>query len=71
MIETAIGRQTQWTVFEANDANLWREVDRVIRTFLDDLWRAGKLDGATAAEAYNIPGPSGPPTPSPRRTSAG
>ena len=30
MIETAIGRQTQWTVFEANDANLRREVDRVI-----------------------------------------
>jgi phage tail sheath protein FI len=54
MIETAISHQTQWTVFEANDANLWREVDRVIRTLLDDLWRAGKLDGATAAEAYDV-----------------
>ena len=70
MIETAIGRQTQWTVFEANDANLWREVDRVIRTFLDDLWRAGKLDGATPPRRTTS-GATGHQTPSPRRTSAG
>ena len=32
----------------------WREIDRVARSFLDELWRCGMLDGATAEEAYFV-----------------
>lgn len=54
MIEEAIDQRTQWTVFEPNNRDLWRDVDRVVRAFLDDLWRAGMLDGSTAADAYSV-----------------
>lgn len=54
MIEEAIDEQTQWTVFEPNNPDLWFEVDRVARTFLRDLWRRGMLDGATSEEAFFV-----------------
>jgi hypothetical protein len=54
MLEESIDRATQWVVFEPNTPAKWREVDRVIRNFLDDEWRAGRLDGATAAAAYSV-----------------
>ncbi len=54
MIEEAIDEQTQWTVFEPNNPDLWREIDRVARSFLETIWRRGMLDGATAEEAYSV-----------------
>jgi uncharacterized protein len=54
MIEEAILEDTPWTVFEPNTGDLWREVDRVVRGFLDRLWRQGVLDGATGADAYSV-----------------
>lgn len=54
MIEEAIDEETQWTVFEPNSPQLWLDVDRVIRDFLDRIWRRGMLDGATAAEAFYV-----------------
>jgi hypothetical protein len=54
MIEEALDEETQWTVFEPNNPELWRQVDRVVRSYLDDLWRRGMLDGATAEEAYLV-----------------
>lgn len=54
MIEEAIDEQTQWIPFEPNNTALWRDIDRVIRSFLDGLWRRGFLDGATAKEAYLV-----------------
>jgi hypothetical protein len=54
MIERAIDQQTQWLVFEPNNPALWREVDRLLRSFLTGLWRRGMLDGATAAEAFLV-----------------
>ncbi len=54
MVEEAIGDDLAWTVFEPNNADLWAEVDRSVRGFLDGLWRAGMLDGATAAEAFDV-----------------
>jgi phage tail sheath protein FI len=54
MIEEAIDEGTRWTVFEPNNPDLWRDVDRVARSFLDGLWRRGMLDGATAEEAYFV-----------------
>ncbi len=54
MIEEAIAEGIQWTVFEPNSVDLWRQTDRVARSFLEELWRRGMLDGATADEAYLV-----------------
>jgi len=54
LIAEAIDEGTQWTVFEPHDVRLRQEVDRVVRSFLDGLWRRGMLDGATAQEAYSV-----------------
>jgi phage tail sheath protein FI len=54
MIERALDRNTQWLVFEPNRQDVWRDVDRVLRAFFDDLWRRGMLDGTSAAEAYLV-----------------
>jgi phage tail sheath protein FI len=54
LIAEAIDEGTQWTVFEPHDLRLRREVDRVVRSLLDGLWRRGMLDGATAEEAYSV-----------------
>ena len=54
MIEGAIDISTQWTVFEPNNAILRREIDRVIRAFLEDLFHRGMLDGATSDDAYVV-----------------
>lgn len=54
MIEESILEDTQWTVFEPNTPDLQRSVDRVVRSFLDRLWRRGMLDGASASDAYFV-----------------
>jgi phage tail sheath protein FI len=54
LIAESIDERIQWAVFEPNNRALWREIDRVVRAFLDGLWRAGMLDGATAAQAYSV-----------------
>ena len=54
MIEESIDRSAQWLVFEPNRPEKWREVDRVVRFFIDDLWRQGRFDGASADEAYSV-----------------
>jgi phage tail sheath protein FI len=54
MIEEAVEEQMQWTVFEPNNPALWRDIDRVVRSFLDTLWRLGMLDGAAAQDAYHV-----------------
>jgi phage tail sheath protein FI len=54
MIERSIEVSTQWMVFEPNNPDLWLEIDRVIRSFLDGLWKKGFLDGASAEEAYSV-----------------
>ncbi|HEX6862081.1 MAG TPA: phage tail sheath subtilisin-like domain-containing protein, partial [Thermoanaerobaculia bacterium] len=54
MIAEAVDEGTQWTVFEPHDLRLRREIDRVVRSFLDGLFRRGVLDGAKAEEAYSV-----------------
>ncbi|HKQ04329.1 MAG TPA: phage tail sheath C-terminal domain-containing protein [Blastocatellia bacterium] len=54
MIEKAIDQGTQWTVFEPNNDLLRREMDRVVRSYLQTLFRKGMLDGATPEEAYFV-----------------
>jgi phage tail sheath protein FI len=54
MIEEALDEQLQWLTFEPNNPRLWREIDRVVRGFLERLFRAGMLDGATSEDAYFV-----------------
>lgn len=54
MVEKTLERDAQWTVFEPDTPALWSDLDRIIRSFLDRLWRAGQLAGATAEDAYFV-----------------
>jgi hypothetical protein len=54
MFEEAIEQAAQWIVFADNRPERWREIDRVVRAFLDDQWRRGRLDGETADDAYRV-----------------
>jgi hypothetical protein len=53
-VERSIRMQLQWIAFEPQNPALWRQVDRVVRSFLDSLWRRGMLDGASREEAYSV-----------------
>jgi hypothetical protein len=54
MIRRSLEQQLQWIVYEPHNRALRGDVERVVRTFLDSLWREGYLDGATADEAYHV-----------------
>lgn len=54
MIERALEQSLQWTVFEMNNLLLYREIDRVVRGFLEGLFRKGMLEGITSEEAYFV-----------------
>lgn len=54
MIAEVIEERAQALVFEQNNPRLWRNIERVVGAFLDQIWRAGMLDGARAADAYYV-----------------
>jgi phage tail sheath protein FI len=54
MIEKALDKGSQWTIFEPNSAALRREIDRTVRSFLEALFRKGMLDGADSTAAYTV-----------------
>lgn len=54
MIEESIENSMRWTVFEPNDAFLWKSIRRDVEAFLTLLWRQGALMGATPAEAFFV-----------------
>lgn len=64
MIEEALDEQMQWLVFEPNNPRLWRDIDRAVRGFLERMYRAGMLDGATSEDAYFVhcDGTTNPPS---------
>ncbi|MBO5246163.1 MAG: phage tail sheath family protein [Eubacterium sp.] len=58
-VEESIKANTNWVVFEPNDATLWQRVSMTISSFLDGMWRTGMLAGGSASEAYFVEiGPS-------------
>jgi len=54
MVRETIAIGTRWTVFEPNDATLWKAISRDVRAFLTGLWRDGALQGTTAEEAFFV-----------------
>jgi phage tail sheath protein FI len=54
MLENSIDAGTQWVVFEPNDATTWLRVRVSVENFLNQIWRAGGLAGATPEQAYRV-----------------
>ena len=53
-VEESIKANTNWVVFEPNDATLWTRVSIAVSSFLEGLWRAGMLAGESAEEAFFV-----------------
>lgn len=53
-IEKALEQSLNWTVFEPNNTQLWSEIDRVVRSFLETIFRLGMLEGESSEEAYFV-----------------
>ncbi|MBI1407407.1 MAG: phage tail sheath family protein [Caulobacter sp.] len=53
-IEVSLYNSLQWVVFEPNTQKLWGTVTRDVNDFLNTMWQAGALFGATAAQAYVV-----------------
>ena len=53
-LEESIKANTNWVVFEPNDANLWSRVQRTIEMFLEGVWRSGALVGGSPSEAFFV-----------------
>jgi phage tail sheath protein FI len=53
-VEKSIEGDTQWVVFEPNNADLWARIRRDIGAFLTGVWRDGMLFGATPQEAFYV-----------------
>ncbi len=53
-LEHALGQGIQWVVFEPNGEALWARVRSTVSDFLMVEWRSGKLQGATAEEAFFV-----------------
>jgi phage tail sheath protein FI len=53
-IEESIQESIRWAVFEPNDTHLWKSLERIIRAFLRQQWRAGALFGRTEDEAFLV-----------------
>lgn len=58
-VEESIKANTNWMMFEPNDAVLWNRVRQSVSGFLDTMWRKGMFAGATPEESYFVDiGPS-------------
>jgi hypothetical protein len=58
-VEESIKANTNWVVFEPNDAALWSRVQVTISSFLENLWRNGMLAGSSPSEGFFVEiGPS-------------
>ncbi|WP_299458850.1 phage tail sheath C-terminal domain-containing protein [uncultured Microscilla sp.] len=53
-IEESVKNAAKSYVFEPNDNGTWTLIRGMINSFLNDVWRAGGLAGATADQAYNV-----------------
>lgn len=53
-VEESIRTNTNWAVFEPNDANLWMRVESSVHMFLNTLWRSGAIVGSSEDEAFFI-----------------
>ncbi|WP_420590816.1 phage tail sheath family protein [Bacterioplanoides sp.] len=53
-LEQSVKLAARAYVFEPNDANTWSAVESMISGFLTSIWKEGGLQGASAAEAFQV-----------------
>lgn len=53
-IEQSVKRALETYAFEPNTAATWTKVEALVANFLNDLWKAGALAGATAEDASGV-----------------
>ncbi len=53
-IEESIQESIRWAVFEPNDLGLWKSLERIIKAFLREQWKAGALFGASEEDAFLV-----------------
>lgn len=53
-VEESIKANTNWVVFEPNDAVLWSRVQMTVSTFLENMWRTGMLAGNSPSEGFFV-----------------
>ena len=53
-IEESLYRGLQWAVFEPNDEPLWAQIRLNVGAFMNNLFRQGAFQGASAREAYFV-----------------
>ena len=49
-----VALNTAWAAFEPNSARLWVRIGREVGAYLETLWRAGGLQGASRDEAFYV-----------------
>jgi len=54
MVEESVRNATGWAVFEPNDASTWIRVKAMIENYLNNLWKAGAMAGASSDQAYFV-----------------
>jgi len=54
MIAEQVRRDSSWVVFEHQSPELWKTVERTVRSRLDAVWGAGLLTGDTAGADYLV-----------------
>lgn len=54
MLQRTLEQETQWLVFEPNDARLRARVTRMLQSFLRQLYVAGAFRGATEDDAFYV-----------------
>ncbi|MEM9578076.1 MAG: phage tail sheath C-terminal domain-containing protein [Pseudomonadota bacterium] len=53
-LEESLYRGTQWVVFEPNDEPLWAQIRLNIGAFMQNLFKQGAFQGASARDAYFV-----------------
>lgn len=53
-LEQSVKLAARAYVFEPNNANTWAAVKSMISSFLTDVWKQGGLQGASAADAFQV-----------------
>jgi len=53
-LESSLYQGTQWVVFEPNNETLWAQIRLSVTAFLQNLFRKGAFQGATAQQAYFV-----------------
>jgi len=54
MIEAVVLERLQLYVFDDNAPGTWGAIERSVESFLEDVWRSGRFDGVSAADAFRV-----------------